>query len=229
MRGAGWAFAACMMLMARASAEPLAGWPDTSHARLAALALVQTLNANLLAGRSATLTLEKWCADHRMAAEPKIVARRTPGVDKPASDEQRRRLRVDANEPIKYRRVQLVCGPHILSEADNWYVPARLTPEMNRVLETTDMPFGKVVQPLKPFRQTFGVRTLWAPLPDGWESARPDPGSDGCERPLVPPRAVFEHRAVLYGADQQPFSEVAETYTSEILDFEPPGVRARCP
>jgi len=44
---------------------------------------------------------------------------------------------------VKYRRVQPSCGDHILSEADNWYVPRRLTPEMNRLLETTDVPFGR--------------------------------------------------------------------------------------
>lgn len=225
------ALAAAMVATAQAAAEPLSSWPDTFLARVEALALIQTLNANLLGSRSATLTLEKWCADHKMAAEPKIIARLTPGVDKPPSDEQRKRLRVGADEPVKYRRVQLACGAHILSEADNWYVPARLTSEMNRLLETTDTPFGKVVQSLKPFRQTFAVETRWSPLPDGWarEASRASSGERAAER-LAAPHDIFEHRAILYTDDQQPFSEVRETYTSEILDFEPPAPRTgrRC-
>lgn len=205
--------------------EPLSGWRDTFLGRVEALALIQTLNANLLGSRSATLTLEKWCADHKMAPEPKIIARLAPGVDRSPSEEQRKRLRVDANEPVKYRRVQLACGAHVLSEAENWYVVSRLTPEMNRLLETTDTPFGKVVQPLKPFRQTFSVETRWSPLPDGWE--RMSPGAVTSERTerLVPPNEIFEHRAILYTADQQPFSEVKETYTGEILDFEAAAAR----
>ena len=119
-------------------------WPDTYVARLEALALMQTLNADLLASRSATKTLEHWCAVHAMAPQPKIVAVRVPGVDKPAADAQRQRLQVGPADEIKYRRVRLMCGDHVLSEADNWYVPSRLTPPMNHDLETTDIPFGKV-------------------------------------------------------------------------------------
>ena len=47
------------------AADPPA-WPDTPEMRLAALALIETLNAEVLASRSATLTIEKWCADHRL-------------------------------------------------------------------------------------------------------------------------------------------------------------------
>lgn len=222
------ALLAAFAISARAPAEPVSSWPDSFLGRVEALAVIQTLNADLLAGRSATSTLEKWCADHRMAPEPKVVARLAPGQQKPPSDEQRRRLRVAADEPVKYRRVQLSCGAHILSEADNWYVPARLTPEMNRLLEETDAPFGKVVQPLQPFRRTFAVDLRWSPLPDGWEQKPQD--RIMTERPpgerLAAPRELFEHRAVLYTADQQPISEVKETYTSEILDFDAAAVRA---
>jgi hypothetical protein len=108
----------------------------------------------------------------------------------------------------------------VLSEADNWYVPSRLTPEMNRMLETTDTPFGRVVESLHPYRRTFEVKLLWAPLPDDWarESAtRPD----GADRSLAIPAAVFEHRAVLYTRDHKPFSEVSEVYQRQILAFPP--------
>ena len=49
-----------------------------------------------------------------------------------------------------------------MSEADNWYVPARLTPEMNAFLDTTDTPFGKAVRPLQPYRKTLEAKLLWS-------------------------------------------------------------------
>jgi hypothetical protein len=144
------------------------------------------------------------------------VARLDRGVDKPASAEQRRRLQVGDAEPVRYRHVRLTCGDHILSEADNWYVPGRLSPEMNRLLETTDTPFGKAVAGLKPYRQTFAVETLWSPLPEGWE-LRPAPASS--PGALDIPDRLFEHRALLYTEDHLPFSEVDEVYQGELLAF----------
>ena len=166
-------------------------WPDSFVGRLKAMAVMQTLNAEILASRSATRTLEAWCATHDLAPEPRIVARRSAEIDKPATAEQRHRLQVDAAEPVKYRRVQLVCGEAVLSEADNWYVPGRLTAEMNRLLETSQTPFGRAVQALEPYRQTFAVELLWEPLPDGWElAASPaDQGSGG--QPLDMPEHLF--------------------------------------
>ncbi|TLG78792.1 hypothetical protein [Methylocystis sp. B8] len=204
-----------------AAAEP---WRDGFVSRIEALALIQTLNASLLASRSATATLEKWCADHKMSAEPKIVARRIGGNEKQPSDETRRRLEVGAEEPVKYRRVQLACGEHVLSEADNWYVPGRLSDEMNHALETTETPFGKAIAPLQPFRRTMEMKMRWSPLPEGWEvsaNAAPEKTSGA----LSIPHDLFEHTAVVYARDQRPLSEVHETYTREILDFPAPAPR----
>jgi len=207
---------------ATAAERPVARWPDAFLTRVEILALMQTLNADLLASRSATLTLEKWCADHRMATEPKVVARRIDAIEKPASAETRDRLRVAPNEIVKHRRVQLSCGGHVLSEADNWYVPGRLSDEMNRLLETTDTPFGKVVRPAQPFRRTIDARMLWSPLPQGWETRLPGENmeSEIADRSIEIPREIFEHRAIVYTGDQTPFSEVDEKYTKEILDFD---------
>ena len=59
---------------------------------------------------------------------------------------------------MRYRRVRLMCGDRLFSDADNWYVPERLTPEMNTALEGSDTPFGRVIAPLKATRQTLAVR-----------------------------------------------------------------------
>jgi hypothetical protein len=116
--------------------------------------------------------------------------------------------------------VRLTCGDHVLSEADNWYVPARLTPEMNRLLDTTDTAFGRAVQALDFHRRTLSVKLLWAPLPQNWEMGAPLPERKGTT--LTIPHAVLEHRAVLTLPDGTPFSEVVETYTREVLAFPEP-------
>ena len=106
-------------------------------------ATLAELDARLLAGGSATPTLENWCREHRLAADPRIVAERVKRADKPVSAEQRARLGIDAAEPVRYRHVRLRCGTRILSEADNWYVPARLTPEMNAALDHRYGPYAR--------------------------------------------------------------------------------------
>ena len=194
-------------------------WRDTYESRLEILALLQTLNAEILAASSATRTLEEWCGEHRMAAEPKIVATRVADIRKEPSAEQLQRLDVRDVSEVRYRRVELRCGAHVLSVADNWYVPGRLTPEMNAALETTETPFGRAVAPLRPYRRTIAVTMLWTPLPRGWEQQQRSQLRFRRRWALELPKDVFQHRAVLYTADHQPFSEVVETYQGELLAF----------
>jgi hypothetical protein len=199
-----------------AAASP---WPDTPLGRVQALAVIETLNAELLASPSATATLEAWCGDHHMASPARLVAERVGGVDKAAADEQRRVLQVGPDEPVKYRRVRLSCGGHVLSVADNWYVPGRLTAEMNRLLETTDTPFGRAVAGLHPVRQTLAAELLWSPLPAGWDLRIGTVGPGAVGGVLAVPEVLFRHRAVLYDDRRRPFSEVVETYTGEVLNY----------
>ncbi|MFC5742728.1 hypothetical protein [Dyella tabacisoli] len=212
-----------LSLTALAREPAPAPWVDDSFSRLKALALLQSLNADLLSHPSATLTLERWCGTHRLAPEAKIVAHRIKGDDKPLPDGAREQLAIGIDEPVRYRRVQLVCGERVLSEADNWYVPARLTDDMNRQLDHSDVPFGRVVQALKFRRQTLSAELLWSPLPEGWEMSGILPPATG--RALAVPEQVLRHRALLYTQDNQPFSLVVETYTSGVLAFEPDHIR----
>jgi chorismate-pyruvate lyase len=211
----------------RAVAEEVAPWRNDFVARLEALALLQSLNAELLSHDSATLTLDRWCADHRLATPAKITAERVEGQDKLPTAQQRQELGVSAAEPIRYRRVRLRCGTHVLSEADNWYVPSRLTPEMNRQLEATDIAFGRAVQALKFRRRTLSAELLWSPLPRGWEMGAALPGLGAGS--LAVPTQLLQHRAVLTLPDGTPFSEVVETYTSEVLAFPEPARPASPP
>jgi hypothetical protein len=186
------------------------------------LAVLQSLNADLLSHDSATLTLERWCAVHKLASPAKITAVRVLDVEKPPTAEQRVELAVSPTESVRYRRVKLACGAVVLSEADNWYVPGRLTPEMNKQLESSDTPFGLVVRPLHFQRHTVSSLLLWHPLPVGWEMNGAGFGGSGAAGSVadqrMPPR-LLEHRAILTLADGTPFSEVVETYTDQVLAF----------
>jgi chorismate-pyruvate lyase len=196
-------------------------WSNDFVARVEALALLQTLNAELLSHDSATLTLDRWCDAHHLAAPAKIVAVRDKAANKAPTAEHRKALGVSETEPIRYRRVKLTCGSRVLSEADNWYVPSRLTPDMNHQLETSDIAFGRAVQALHFQRRTLSAKLLWSPLPDGWDvkaAALPDAGA----RALQVPHEVLQHQAVLTLPDGTPFSEVIETYTDEVLGFAQP-------
>lgn len=186
--------------------------PRMAQAR--AFMLLQTLNARLLASHSATSTLEQWCLGGAA-----IRARRVAGLAPPASAEQRERLAVRRGEPVAYRRVELACGKRVLSEAENWYVPSRLTPAIRTALAETDTPFGRAVLELNPVRETIAVEIFWSPPPD--LEAAPDEAADAA----IPWR-LFRHRALVYGEGRRPFSEVSETYTREILRFgDAPGAQ----
>jgi len=228
-----WLTAASMLWVqspchAQASAAELRGtagrspqWPDTVVAHLEALALLQTLNSELLSHDSATLTLDRWCAAHQLASPPLVIAEKLSGVDKPPTALQRQELGVTATEPVRYRRVRLRCGKQVLSVAENWYVPGRLSLNMNRQLETTDVPFGRVVQSLHFSRHILEATLLWSPLPPGWDVEH----SGIPHRLLTWPDAqsqVLRHRAVLVLPDGRPISEVVESYTAQVLAFPEP-------
>jgi hypothetical protein len=202
------------------ASAPQPEWPNTFTARLEALALLQTLNAELLSHDSATATLERWCESHQMAPSPHIVAVRMRVDPKAPSDDQRQALRVAPSDIVRYRHVQLSCGPLVLSEADNWYVPARLTAQMNQLLENSDLPFGAVVHDLHFQRHTLSARLLWMPLPADWEMHAMT--AEHASGKLAVPAHVLEHCAVLSLPDGTPFSEVEETYTGNVLAFPPP-------
>ena len=138
------------------------------------------------------------------------------------SAEQRGLLGVSMTDAIRHRRVGLRCGDRVVSEADNWYLPARLTAAMNRELDTTDVPFGRAVRSLDFRRRTLSSRLLWLPL-------LPASGADeglGAElaSPVIPYH-VLVHRAVLTLSDGAPFSFLVETYTREILPLPEPQHR----
>lgn len=223
MSRGGWAALGALALWSQApclEAQSAADAPATLNGyvkRLEAALLLQTLNADLLSHDSATATLQRWCTDHQLASPARIKAERVRDVEKPVTEDQRQRLRLAPTDEVRYRRVRLACGTVVLSEADNWYVPARLTPQMNELLDSTDTPFGRAVQSLHFQRHTISSELLWQLLPAGWEMKPAAVRADA--RELCFPTQVLRHRALLTLPDGTPFSEVVETYTSNVIDI----------
>lgn len=181
--------------------------------RLRLQAQLQTLNADLLSHDSATAVLQALC-DRRDPAAPRILAQQVEVPDDlSAGNAARRQLGAAANEPLKRRSVELKCGEVVLSRADNWYLPSRLTAQMNIDLESTQRPFGVVVRPLNFQRRTLSSRLLFQPLPPGWEAADPA----GFDVAVTVPSNVLQHRAYLQTADGRPFALLIETYSAATL------------
>jgi len=174
--------------------------PDDSWRRIEAFRL------ELLECRSATAALEAFCARDRVGPPFAIKARLLDAGERTATSDQRRRLEASASERIAYRKVQLVHGGTVLCEASNWYLPGRLTDAMNERLAETDIPFGRAVAGLEPFRQTIASQSFW------------EPGHPA-------PPVLFDHRAVVLTESGQAFAEVEEHYSVGLLAFvrEPSG------
>lgn len=159
--------------------------------------MLDAFEANLAANTSATEALRQWCAAQGIADAAQIIARFVRGADAPAPPGLRAALQVGADEVLGYRHVQLVCGDVVLSQAHNWFVPARLSPDMNRQLNETDVPFGKVAAALGFAREPIA-------------SARR--GDSAC-----PAGAISTHRALLRLPSGAPLALVVECYTEANL------------
>jgi chorismate-pyruvate lyase len=152
----------------------------------------ERLRADLLAGASATQVLTRYCANLKLASPPVIHAVRDRSIE-PAPPEVRALLKAGADEAVRYRRVHLMCGDHVLSEADNWYLPSHLTPEINKMLDETDTPFGTVVRPLG-----FHRKTLEASM-------------------VKSPTTILRVKALLLTSSDVPFSLVIENYSPDLV------------
>ena len=133
--------------LATAAASAGAAQPAAAPAPLPP-ATIDAFEQLLASEDSATEALADWCRTRGLAAEPVITARRLADTA-PLPDGARALLGIAPDEPVAFRHVLLVCGNLVLSDARNWYLPRRLTPAMNRTLDSTDRPFGAVIAPLQ--------------------------------------------------------------------------------
>jgi len=214
LRGRSLVSLICGMLMTAAPTGAVrAAAPEGFVRRLEALAVLQTLRAELLGHDSSTAVLQSWCEAHGPPGL-KIVAEHDPRAERAPSEAAKKALDLKPGQAVRYRRVRLACGQTVLSEADNWYLPERLTADMNRTLDTSDAPFGQVVRPLDFHRRFLSAELLWNPLPNGWAKGEGTCSPKACVSPLSIPPEVLTDTAVLATPDGRPFSFVAETYTA---------------
>lgn len=162
-----------------------------------AISPLPAFEQTLAAQDSATAALGQWCAVRHLALPARITATQVHDADAPPPADLRQVLGTGPADAIDYRHVRLSCGPIVLSEAHNWYLPTRLTPAMNAALAASDTPFGKVVSPLRFTRQPLDSRR-------GRTSA-------------CPARTVLSHRALLHLPDGTPLALVVECYTAANL------------
>lgn len=151
----------------------------------------------LAAQDSATAGLTRWCAQRHLAPTPQIRAERITDQGAPRPTDLARLLDLPPGSRPGYRHVRLSCGGVVLSQAHNWYVPARLTQQMNAALDTTDTPFGTVAAPLAFTRERLS-------------STR---GGD----PACPKGTILYHRALLRLPGGSPLALVVECYTPAVL------------
>lgn len=189
----------------RSQANPSSPRRRGSLAAAALLALagcaspqLKAFERTLAADPSATAALRTWCTAHRLAAPP--VIRATPVKDGAQAAPADAAALLGTAE-TGYRHVRLSCGDRVLSEAHNWYVPARLSPAMNATLAQTDTPFGQVAAPLGFRRERLG-------------STRG--AMEGC-----PPGTILSHRAMLRLPDGRGLAYVVECYTGANLAARP--------
>jgi len=164
---------------------------------------LERFNALLCACNSATAMLTQWMRSPGEDSVTEIVAIERTGRTAAADAEQIGRLHVKRRDEIRYRRVWLVYKGRIVSDAENWYVPARLPLAMQDQLEQSVMPFGTIIAPSTPTRETLSNERLWHRKAD--------------EAFVRLPVHIIRHCALVRDADGLPISEVRETYTRNIL------------
>jgi hypothetical protein len=155
-------------------------------------ARIDALKTGVLGAASATQFLTGRCGALHLAAPASVRAENSASAKAIVPADVRALLRVDEAAPVRHRHVRLTCGGHLLSEADNWYVPARLTPAMNHTLDTTDTPFGAVVRPLNFHRKTVAATPQQGPT-------------------------VLQVKAVLLTPQGAPISLVVENYSGVLI------------
>jgi len=196
MRGA-WTLAALMTLMALVAGAQTADPRPLNAAQRHRLAQFE---AALAAQPSATKALEGWCRGRRFtdggSQDVKVsLSQAASAIQNPKW--VRAMLAVGPKDLIKGRHVILECQSALLSEADNWYVPSRLTPDMRDALAHSFTPFGTVAAPLHFTRQPLASRRGAGP---------------GC-----PKDTVLTHRALLRLPDGTPLAVVLECYEPDVL------------
>lgn len=135
---------------ARAAGHPPRRQPITSRASVTRVVEFQNWLQDY---DTATAALEAWCRRHHPCGADALAVTLLSDQPMPPGG-YCGPLRLQAGETLHCRRVWLRWGDRVVSEAENWYVPQRLPPAMQRVLAEGIRPYGAVVAELRPRRAT---------------------------------------------------------------------------
>lgn len=199
-----WFFGDEMAKEVRGPGDP---WMASAPSALQAATDVNALRDRIEKGNSATIELDRWCAEHRMAKLGAVRVDKISNTVAAAGPGLSKLFQVGPSEPLQLRHVRLRCGSHILSSARLWYVPSRLPVAINRTLKSTNVPFGRAVVSLKLIRRPIASATYWPS----------SSGSNGAQFPNI----LFSKRAILGAAGQPPMAYVVEDYHKGVLDYAP--------
>jgi hypothetical protein len=166
----------------------------------------------LIASASATDTLLGWCEEYGLSHGPITVDVRQRFAPAIVPDEVIAALGPAASEAVHYRQVQLMRGSLALAAAENWFVPQRLTADMNEALNRTNVPFGTVIAPLHPVRRTQ-VAHAWPLVDEPVEDPAWFSGSAHQPRPEI----ILEHKATILTGSGASLALVNEFFFAEVV------------
>ncbi|QRM32305.1 hypothetical protein [Microvirga sp. VF16] len=177
-------------------------------------ALIQDLNIRLSAGARVTETLLAWCDEHGLSKGPISVECCLRQVLVAVPDEVSAALAPTKHETVHFRQVRIMRGPLPLAMAENWFVPQRLAAGMSDVLQTTRVPFGTVIAPLRPSRRILAaqVRPIRSALCEDWSR------HTAAAHPLLS-TIILEHEAVICSGTGAVLACVKEKFFSELVAF----------
>jgi len=148
--------------------------------------IIEALHAALLAADSATAVLEAFFG-------PVTVQRldESPSANEGLGE----RLLLGPGDTLRHRAVRLVADARTVSKAELWYVANRLPAARVKQLDSSEIPFGRIMQPVGLKRSVLLARIC------GPEEA-----------------ALLVHRALLSAPSGLPVAEVYELYPRTLFE-----------
>jgi hypothetical protein len=203
----------------RSTATPgFAGWPTDITARLEATIFLQSLDVELLTSDTEELALDRWCTVHGLLSGSEMRIDRVIDAEESPSEAQRRTLAVSGNERVRHRKIRALCGATVVLEADEWFLPASVSSQLDAQLENSNWPFDANVEALHFKRRILSDTLLWPQLPELQRSPS-EKGGPATQAVQPLPAWVLKHHVLVMLPDGRPFAEIQENYTGSLLAF----------
>ena len=109
---------------------------------------VHRLSERILGANLATEALEAWCRENAIG-DGRVIALRAPDPAPETMDEESLEALYpySPDKSARFRCVRLATAGTVIVNALNWYFPENLSRDICTKLDTTDIPFGRAVNP----------------------------------------------------------------------------------